>query len=180
MMERQVGHMIRLIDDLLDVSRITSGKIALERESTSLGSLIHSAVEAERAALAAKHIEVSVDVPEDQCVIDVDPTRFAQVLSNLLHNAAKFTDNGGSVRISATITPPTSGATPQVSISVVDSGIGISPDSCLVCSISSRRERRAPRNLDWASASRSHADWWSFTPDCSRPAVKDMGEVASS
>ena len=128
MMERQVGHMIRLIDDLLDVSRITSGKIALQRESTSLGSLIHSAVEAERAALAAKHIEVSVDLPEDQCVIDVDPTRFAQVLSNLLHNAAKFTNNGGSVRISATITPPTSGAIPQVSISVVDSGIGISPE----------------------------------------------------
>jgi signal transduction histidine kinase/ActR/RegA family two-component response regulator len=128
MMERQVGHMIRLIDDLLDVSRITSGKIALQRESTSLGSLILSAVEAERAALAAKHIEVSVDLPEDQCVIDVDPTRFAQVLSNLLHNAAKFTNDGGSVRISATITPPTSGAVRHVAISVVDSGIGISPE----------------------------------------------------
>ena len=128
MMERQVGHMIRLIDDLLDVSRITSGKIALQRESTSLGSLIHSAVEAERAALAAKHIDLSVDLPEEECVVDVDPTRFAQVLSNLLHNAAKFTNNGGSVRISATITPPTNGAVPQVSIAVVDSGIGISPE----------------------------------------------------
>ena len=128
MMERQVGHMIRLIDDLLDVARITSGKIALQRESTSLGSLIQSAVEAERAALAAKHIEVSLDLPEDPCVIDVDPTRFAQVLSNLLHNAAKFTNTGGSVRISATITPPTSGAIPQVSIAVADSGIGISPE----------------------------------------------------
>ena len=128
MMERQVGHMIRLIDDLLDVSRITSGKIALQRESTSLGSLIHSAVEAERSALAAKHINVSVDLPEEECVVDVDPTRFAQVLSNLLHNAAKFTNSGGSVRISATITPPTNGAVPRVSIAVVDSGIGISPE----------------------------------------------------
>ena len=127
MMERQVGHMIRLIDDLLDVSRITSGKIALQREPTSLASLIHSAVEAERAALAAKHIDVSVNLPEEECVVDVDPTRFAQVLSNLLNNAAKFTDNGGSVRISAAITPPSDGGGPQVSIAVVDSGIGISP-----------------------------------------------------
>ena len=128
MMERQVGHMVRLIDDLLDVSRITSGKIALQREPTPLGSLVHSAVEAKRAALAAKHIDLSVDLPEDLCVIDVDPTRFVQVLSNLLHNAAKFTNNGGSVRISATITPPASGAIRHVSISVVDSGIGMSPE----------------------------------------------------
>ena len=106
MMERQVGHMVRLIDDLLDVSRITSGKIVLQREPTLLGSLVHSAVEANRAAMAAKRIELSVELPTDDCVIDVDPTRFVQILSNLLHNAAKFTNNDGSVRISATITQP--------------------------------------------------------------------------
>ena len=128
MMERQVGHMVRLIDDLLDVSRITSGKIVLQREPTLLGSLVHSAVEANRAAMAAKRIELSVELPKDDCVIDVDPTRFVQILSNLLHNAAKFTNDGGSVCISATITQPTSDAIPQVSISVVDSGIGISPE----------------------------------------------------
>ena len=128
MMERQVGHMVRLIDDLLDVSRITSGKIALQREPTLLGSLVHSAVEANRAAMAAKQIELSIELPKDPCVIDVDPTRFVQILSNLLHNSAKFTNNGGSVRISAAITQPTSDAVPNVSISVVDSGIGISPE----------------------------------------------------
>ena len=128
MMERQVGHMVRLIDDLLDVSRITSGKIVLQREPTLLASLVHSAVEANRAAMAAKRIELSVELPKDDCVIDVDPTRFVQILSNLLHNAAKFTNDGGSVCISATITQPTSDAVPQVSISVVDSGIGISPE----------------------------------------------------
>ncbi len=128
MMERQVGHMVRLIDDLLDVSRITSGKIVLQREPTLLASLVHSAVEANRAAMAAKRIELSVELPKDDCVIDVDPTRFVQILSNLLHNAAKFTNNGGSVCISATITQPKSDVIPQVSISVVDSGIGISPE----------------------------------------------------
>ena len=127
-MERQVGHMVRLIDDLLDVSRITSGKIVLQREPTLLASLVHSAVEANRAAMAAKRIDLSVDLPKDPCVIDVDPTRFVQILSNLLHNAAKFTNDGGSVRISATITQPRAMHGPQVSISVVDSGIGISPE----------------------------------------------------
>jgi signal transduction histidine kinase/ActR/RegA family two-component response regulator len=128
MMERQVAHMVRLIDDLLDVSRITSGKIVLQREPTQLASLVRSAVEANRAAMAAKRIELSVALPKDDCVIDVDPTRFVQILSNLLHNAAKFTNKDGSVSVSATITRPTSDVVPQVSISVVDSGIGISPD----------------------------------------------------
>ena len=78
--------------------------------------------------MAAKRIELSVELPKDDCVIDVDPTRFVQILSNLLHNAAKFTNNDGSVCISATITQPDERCQPQVSISVVDSGIGISPE----------------------------------------------------
>ena len=127
-MERQVGHMVRLIDDLLDVSRITSGKIVLQREPTLLATLVHSAVEANRAAVAAKRIDLRVELPQDPCVIDVDPTRFVQILSNLLHNAAKFTNDAGSVRISAAITQSKSDAGPSVSISVVDSGVGISPE----------------------------------------------------
>ena len=128
MMERQVGHMVRLIDDLLDVARINSGRIALQREPTPLGSLVRSAVEANRAALAAKRIDFRVELPQEPCVIDVDPTRFVQILSNLLHNAAKFTDNDGSVRISATIAQPAGDVIGQVSISVIDSGIGMSPE----------------------------------------------------
>jgi len=126
-MERQVGHMVRLIDDLMDVSRITSGKIVLQREPALLGSLVRSAVEANRPAMAAKGIDLRVELPTDDCVIDADPTRFVQILSNLLHNAGKFTNNGGSVCISATITRPESAVLPQVSISVLDSGIGMSP-----------------------------------------------------
>ena len=105
-MERQVAHMVRLIDDLMDVSRITTGKIVLQREPTPLASLVHSAVEANRAAMAAKRIELRVDLPKDRCVIDVDPTRFVQIVSNLLHNATKFTSDGGSVCVTAKITQP--------------------------------------------------------------------------
>jgi CheY-like chemotaxis protein len=101
----------------------------LQREPTLLGSLVRSAVEANRAAMAAKRIELSVELPTDDCVIDVDPTRFVQILSNLLHNAAKFTNDGGSVGLSATIVQPASGdARPRLAISLVDSGIGISPE----------------------------------------------------
>ena len=128
MMERQVGHMVRLIDDLLDVSRITSGKIVLQREPTLLASLVHSAVEANRGAMAAKRIDLRVELPTEDCVIDVDPTRFVQILSNLLHNAAKFTGDGGSVCHLRHDHAANGDGIPQVSISVVDSGIGISPE----------------------------------------------------
>ena len=128
MMERQLSHMVRLIDDLMDVSRIASGKIALQRGPTPLAPLVHSAVEANRAAMAAKRIALSVELPKNHCVIDVDPTRFVQILSNLIHNAAKFTNDGGSVCISAEITQPTSAVLAHVSISVIDSGIGIPPE----------------------------------------------------
>ncbi len=127
MMERQVLHMVRLIDDLLDVSRITSGKIALQREPTLLAHLVDGAVEANRAVLAAKQIELRVALPEPPCVLDVDPTRFIQILSNLVHNAVKFTGHGGLVSIAAAVTSA-GNARPGVSISVADSGIGISPE----------------------------------------------------
>jgi len=147
MMERQVAHMVRLIDDLLDVSRITSGKIVLQREPTPLGSLVHSAVEANRAAMADKGIDLRVELPKDPCVIDVDPTRFVQILSNLLHNAAKFTSDDGAVCISATITQPRSDVLPRVSISVVDSGIGISPELLpRVFDLFTQGETRSPQS----------------------------------
>ena len=127
-MERQVGHMVRLVDDLLDVSRITSGTIVLKRELTPLAGLIHSALEANRGSMSGKQIDLRVDLPKDDCLVNVDPTRFVQILSNLLHNAAKFTDEGGSVRITAHCTQPKGDDQAHVSISVVDSGIGMSPD----------------------------------------------------
>ena len=126
MMDRQVGHMVRLIDDLMDVSRITSGKIQLQREPTPLNSLVNSAIDANRTAIAAKNIDLTVELPEPLCVLDVDPTRFVQVISNLLHNATKFTDDGGSIRLSGHVSDGDAQLPPQLTLSVLDSGVGIS------------------------------------------------------
>ena len=128
MMERQIGHMVRLIDDLLDVSRITSGKLQLQSEPTPLNTLVNSAIEANRAAIAAKQIELSVDLPPTLCVLDVDPTRFIQVISNLLHNATKFTAPRGSIRVSAHIGGESGGKLTELRLSVIDSGIGIAAE----------------------------------------------------
>lgn len=126
-MERQVMHMVRLIDDLLDVSRITAGKIELQRTPSLLKGLVTSAIDANRAAITAKGIDLRIDLPHTPVVLDVDPTRFVQVVSNLLHNATKFTPAGGSVLLLAqTIESPP--ASPRVSVRVVDSGIGIAPE----------------------------------------------------
>jgi signal transduction histidine kinase len=127
-MERQVAHMVRLIDDLLDVSRITSGKIQLHREPTPLAILLTSATDANRAAIEQKHIRLTVDMPAEPCVLDVDPTRFVQVMSNLLHNAMKFTGAGGSIAVAARVEPRDGTRPATVTLSVTDSGIGIAPE----------------------------------------------------
>ena len=124
--ERQVGYMVRLIDDLLDVSRITSGKIHLQRQSTALVEVVQNAIEANRAALEDAGLTLSVSLPEVPCVLDVDPTRFAQVLSNILHNASKFTDRGGDVRIHGDIGESATGS--RLTLSIRDTGSGISAD----------------------------------------------------
>jgi PAS domain S-box-containing protein len=121
-MERQVGHMVRLIDDLLDVARITAGKIELQRVPSSLNDLVTSAVDANRAAITARHIVLRIDLPQTPIVLDVDPTRFVQVVSNLLHNATKFTPAAGWIRLSAQV------VNRVVSIRIADSGVGISPE----------------------------------------------------
>jgi signal transduction histidine kinase len=126
-MERQVGHMVRLIDDLLDVSRITAGKIELQRAPALLNDLLTNAIDANRAAFAARRIDLRIDLPQAPVVLDVDPTRFVQVISNLLHNATKFTPAGGSVRLSARAVDAEP-APRRVSVRIADSGVGIPPE----------------------------------------------------
>jgi PAS domain S-box-containing protein len=129
MMERQVSHMIRLIDDLLDVSRITSGKIELRPQPTTLSTVVGSAVEANRSAINAGNLELHVKLDRPDWVLHVDPTRFAQVLSNLLQNSAKFTPPGGWIRIDARIEERRASAElPELVVQVCDSGVGIAPE----------------------------------------------------
>ncbi len=127
MMERQLGYMVRLVDDLLDVSRISSGKIHLRRQSVALADVVASAVEANRTAIDAAGVQLVERLPDAPVMMDADPTRFVQVLSNLLHNAAKFTEHGGRITVSADVV----GETPtsrELILSVTDTGIGISSD----------------------------------------------------
>jgi PAS domain S-box-containing protein len=97
MMERQVSQMVRLIDDLLDVSRITRGKIELRRERIELSSLVQQAAEAGRQLCDKVGHELHVKLPAAPVYVDGDPTRIAQVVGNLLTNACKFTESGGKI-----------------------------------------------------------------------------------
>ena len=119
MMERQVTQMVHLIDDLLDLSRISHGKIDLRIERIDLAAAIGQAIEASRPAIAQADHELLIKFPPGPIYVDADLTRMAQVFSNLLNNAAKFTDRGGQIRI---VMQEIDG---QAVVSVQDSGIGI-------------------------------------------------------
>ena len=122
MMARQVDHMVRLVDDLLDVSRLSTGRIQLQRTAVALRDVVSSAVDANRAAIDARQLHLALDV--EDATVDVDPTRFLQVLSNLLHNATKFTPDGGRIDVTARLTS-SAGAPPVLTVSVRDDGEGI-------------------------------------------------------
>jgi PAS domain S-box-containing protein len=121
-MERQIDHLVRLVDDLLDVARVTSGTINLQRRPVALARLVTEAVDTMNPAIEMAGVGLTVRVP-GEIILDVDPTRFVQVLSNLLHNAAKFTDRGGRVAVSAELQHENEHAT--MALTVRDSGEGI-------------------------------------------------------
>jgi signal transduction histidine kinase len=120
--ERQVHHMARLLDDLLDVNRITTGKLELRREPTSLADLVETAVETSRPIIDARSHELTVSLPDEPILLHADPVRMAQVFSNLLNNAAKYTDRGGRIWLTA----ERQGS--DVLIWVKDNGIGITAE----------------------------------------------------
>jgi signal transduction histidine kinase/CheY-like chemotaxis protein len=95
--DRQLTHLNRLVDDLLDVSRITRGKIRLQLESLDLGTVVVSAVESTRSLIESRGHDFNLSLPPEPIQVKVDPARLSQVLSNLLNNAAKYTDNGGHI-----------------------------------------------------------------------------------
>ena len=125
MMDRQVSHMVRLIDDLLDIARVSSGKVELRKERVSLQAVVESAVETSLPLVEAGRHELAVRIPDEPLLLDADPTRLAQVLSNLLNNAAKYTPDGGRIELTAACEGS------QVIVSVTDTGVGIPKESLL-------------------------------------------------
>ena len=124
-MERQVNHMVRLVDDLLEVSRITRGKIELRRELVEVAAIVRGAVETSRPAIEAAGHQLALSIPPEPLTLDADPVRLTQVVANLLNNAAKYTDPGGQIWLTVRHEGD------EVSISVRDTGHGHSPrDAC--------------------------------------------------
>jgi signal transduction histidine kinase len=124
MMEQQVRNLTRLVDDLLDVSRITRGKIQLRKETIDVAAVIRNAVETVRPLIDLSKHELSVSLPDEPLFVEADPTRVEQIVTNLLSNAAKYTEPGGSIWLSAERVKS------EVVVRVRDTGIGI-PDELM-------------------------------------------------
>ena len=121
--ERQVRHMALLLDDLLDVSRITRGRLALRRGTNTLVEMMEAAVETARPLIDSRHHELEVVTPQAQILMQADPLRVSQIIANLLTNAAKYTDANGRIKLLAALDGD------DVVIEVSDNGIGIAPES---------------------------------------------------
>lgn len=120
--DRQLSHLVRLVDDLLDVSRITRGKVQLKREPIKVAAVIASAIESSRPLLNSRGHRLEVDLPAEPLRVHGDLTRLAQAVGNLLNNAAKYTENGGRVRL----TVQQEGT--EVAVRVQDTGVGIAAE----------------------------------------------------
>jgi PAS domain S-box-containing protein len=122
MIERQVAQLTRLVDDLLDVSRITTGKIELKKVSCDLGAILRSAIETSRPHIETARHGLALKLPDAPLAIEGDPVRLAQVFANLLNNASKYTPPGGQIEVDVEIDAP------WVVVRVRDTGEGIPPD----------------------------------------------------
>jgi signal transduction histidine kinase len=122
MIERQVAHMSRLVDDLLDVSRARHGKLRLDCMAVDVAQLIAQATEACQGSVVSREQHLRTDLPARALAVQGDPMRLAQILGNLLANASKYTPRGGAITVSA---EPRDGA---LQLTVADNGIGIAPD----------------------------------------------------
>jgi PAS domain S-box-containing protein len=122
MVERQVKHLARLVDDLLDVSRITQGSIRLRKEVVDLGATVQRAVEGARPLIESRAHELTLDLPREPIRLEADATRLEQIVSNLLDNAAKYTMPGGRIWVSAAREGE------EAIVRVRDTGIGVPPD----------------------------------------------------
>jgi two-component system, chemotaxis family, CheB/CheR fusion protein len=129
--ERQVRRMARMVDDLLDVTRVTQGKVHLRRSLVSLGAAVDQAAEMVRPAIAARRQCLRIERPDEDFTVDADSMRLEQVFANLLDNASKFSPEGGTIRLSLSLEsarPANDGRADRVVVRVTDDGIGIAPE----------------------------------------------------
>ncbi len=122
LMERQLTQMVRLVDDLMDVSRISRGKLELRKERVPLATILKSAVETSRPLIGQMGHELTIKLPKEALIVDGDMTRLAQVFLNLLNNAAKYSDRGGHIQLNVERQGN------EAVVSVTDTGIGIAAD----------------------------------------------------
>jgi signal transduction histidine kinase len=123
MMERQLAHLVRLVDDLLEMSRINQGALELRRERLTLATLVGHAVETSEPLIREAGHRLDVEVPQVPIWIDGDPVRLGQIVSNLLNNAARYTERGGRISLRAEVQRD------RVAIAVRDTGIGFAPEA---------------------------------------------------
>jgi signal transduction histidine kinase len=121
-LNRQVAHLARLLDDLLDVSRITRGKIELRKEWVDLATVVATALEASRPLIEEHGHQLAVSVPQEPVALEADPVRLAQVITNLVNNAAKYTPPHGHIRVVAAREGP------HAVLRVRDNGSGMPPE----------------------------------------------------
>ena len=122
MMERQVKHMVRMVDDLLEVSRISRGKIELRKERVELATVLRSAIDTSRPLIEAGGHELGVEIEDESIAVDADPVRLAQVFANLLNNSAKYTPMGGRIHLAVSVRDG------MAHVCVKDNGEGIPAD----------------------------------------------------
>ncbi len=121
-MHRQLKQMVRLVNDLLDVSRINTGKLTISKIRIDIQSVIRDAIESSGLFITSCGHTLTVELPESPVYIDADPLRLAQVFANILNNAAKYTDRGGQISVSVSVNKN------DVTVNISDNGIGIAPD----------------------------------------------------
>ena len=174
---RQVQHLIRLVDDLLDISRITRGKVALRKETVELAEVVGKAVEMAHLLVEQRQHRLNLDVPSTGLRWHGDPTRLAQVVANLLTNAARYTPPGGAIELSVSAengwaTIVGAGTTARASRRTCCPGYSI-------CSFRGRRARSAPKGV-LASAWRWSRAWSRCMAALSRRGAPASGKAASS
>ena len=175
MMERQVAHMVRLVDDLLDMSRITSGRLQLQKTRVALADVLDLAVETAKPLIAAANHEFTILIPQQPIYVQADSTRLAQVFANVLNNSVKYTDSGGHIWLTAELRGP------EAVVVVRDTGIGITPDdlprisSCSLRSHPCSNGRRAGSVSDCLS----RRDLSSYMADRSKPQALGFAKEAN-